>query len=109
MAARTIINIFQHKTTGLWIAGYNRETGAWEWSPKIQDAMLFYGWSSNYTMGGPEYRRETIEIKKFRPSPPRARKTKKKSAPKAKKSTATGTKRKSAKSKEVVEVAEAQG
>lgn len=77
MASRTCISVFQSKHTGLWVAGFDKQTGMYQWSPLIQDAMLFYGWSSDGSFCARDYKREVVEVPKFHPPKPKVWKPKK--------------------------------
>lgn len=94
MAKRRLISVFQEKSTGRWIAGYDKETGTYEYSEKLCDAMLFYGWGKHEQFAGRYYNCHQVELPAW--SPPKAKawkpkKAKKKSSAKPKKTTATSS------------------
>lgn len=95
MSSLMKICLFQNKKTKMWIAGVGKE-GSYEVSPKIQDAMLFYGWAADGTFSGKDYRCETVYVRKFHPPAPKMWKpkkaTKSKSSAKSKSDTVTKSK-----------------
>lgn len=81
MAKKRVLYFFQHKVTGNWIAGINKD-GQYEYSPKMQDAMLFY-WMQANGVSTLEHKREWVQTRPWSPPRPRRWKPRKQSRAKS--------------------------
>lgn len=97
MAKKRVLSFYQHRETKNWIAGIAKD-GAYEYSPRLCDAMLFYGFYAN-GVNTKEHKREYVQTRAW--IQPRAKqwkppkKLKVKSPPVAKKSAVTEMKKSS--------------
>ena len=61
-------SFYQNLATGLWIAGYDKDMN-YEWSDRMQDAMLFYGANPHVALR--DYRVETVTLRPWHPPRPK--------------------------------------
>lgn len=69
MAKKRVLCFFQHRKTKNWIVGIDKN-GAYEYSPKLCDAMLFYEFYAG-SVSTKEHQREYVQTRSW--TPPRAK------------------------------------